>query len=131
MCNTTVGKLNNSEGIDTIKESKKRFTGPDQKQATRVRRWQHVGGHPSDSTLKYSSVTNGIKNNPFTKQDIKMTDNMLGRSDVAVQGKTTRTQPDAVVAQENLVELPPTIKQYYGRVELADDVMHVHHGHRL
>ena len=124
MCNTTVGKLNNSEGIDTIKKSKKRFKGCDQKQADRVCRWQHVGGHPSDSTLKYSSVTNGIKNNPFTKRDIELTADMLGRSAVAVQGKTTRTQPDAVVAQENLIELPPIIKQYYGKVKLAVDVMH-------
>ena len=44
---------------------------------------------------------------------------------MAVQGKTTRTQPDAVVAQDNLVELSPSIKQYYGKVELAVDVMHV------
>ena len=125
MCNTSVGKLNNSDGIDTIEASKKRFTTRDQKQASRVRRYQHVGGHPSEATLKYSSVTNGVKNSPFTKQDIEMTTDMLGQSDVAVQGKTTRTQPDAVVAQDNLVELPPSIIQYYGKVELAVDVMHV------
>ena len=62
MCNTSVGKLNNSNEIDTIVGSKKRFTRRDQNQADRVCRYQHVGGHPSDATLKYSSVTNGIKN---------------------------------------------------------------------
>ena len=106
MCNTAVGKLNNSDGIDTIEASKKRFTARDQKQASCVRRYQHVGGHPPDATLKNSSETNGGKNSPFTKQDIKMTTDMLGQSKVAVQGKTTHTQPDAVVAQDNLVELP-------------------------
>ena len=54
-----------------------------------------------------------------------MTADMLGRGDVVVHGKTTRTQPDAVVAQENLVDLPPSIIQYYGKVELAVDVMHI------
>ena len=96
MCNNNIGKLNNSNGIDTIKESKKRFLERDQKKAKLVRRHQHVGGHHSDATLIYSSVTNGIKNSPITKQDIEMALDMLGRSDAAVQGKTTRSQPDVV-----------------------------------
>ena len=116
MCNTSVGKINNSEGIDTIKASKKQSTERDQKQASRVRRYQHVGGHPSDATLRYSSVTNGVKNSPITKQDIDMTSDMLGLSDIAVQGKTTRTWPDAVVVQDNLVDLPTAILKYYGKV---------------
>ena len=84
MCNTSVGNLDNSEGIDTIKKSKKRFMEWDQKQALRVCQFQHVGGHSSDETMKYSSVTNGVKNSPFTKQDIKMTADMLDHNDVAV-----------------------------------------------
>ena len=53
-----------------------------------------------------------------------MTLDMLGRSDAAVQGKTTRTQPDAVV-DKVVVDLPPTIIEYYGKVELSIDVLHV------
>ena len=60
MCNTSVGKLNNYDGIDTIEASKRHFIARNQKQASRVRRYQRVGGHPSNATLKYSIVTNGI-----------------------------------------------------------------------
>ena len=49
---------------------------------------------------------------------------MLGRSDAAVQGKTTRSQHDAV-DDAVVIDLPPTILEYYGKVELAIDVMHV------
>ena len=85
MCNTTVGKLNSSDGIETIEARKRQFTERDQKQSSRVRQYQHVEGHPSDDTLKILQCNNGGKNSPFTKQDTKMTADMLGRSDVAVQ----------------------------------------------
>jgi hypothetical protein len=56
-----------------------------------------VAAHPSDETIIYSTVTNGIKNSPITKRDVKMAYDMLGRSKYSVQGKTVRRQPDAVV----------------------------------
>ena len=114
MCHSNIGTLNNSNGINTIKESKKRFSERDQKKASLVRRHQHVGGHHSDATLIYSAITNGIKNSPITKQDIEMALDMLGMSDAAVQGKTTRRQPDAV-DDAVVIDLPPTILEYYGK----------------
>ena len=49
---------------------------------------------------------------------------MLGLSDASVQGKRTRTQPDAVV-DKVVVDLPPTIIEYYWKIELSIDVLHV------
>ena len=37
MCHSNIGTLDNSNGIDTIKESKKRFSERDQKKASLVR----------------------------------------------------------------------------------------------
>ena len=89
-----------------------------------MRFFQYVGGHHSDGTIIHLTITNGIKNSPITKQDIKMTLDMLGRSDTAVQGKTTRTQPDDV-DDKVIVNLPSTIIEYYGKVELSIDVLHL------
>ena len=50
---------------------------------------------------------------------------MLRCSDVAVKVKTTQTQPEAVDAQAHMIDLPPRILKYFGKVKLANDVMHV------
>ena len=98
-----INKINISTGIDTVEQSKARFSVRDQERANAVRRFQHVSGHPSDSTIIYSAVTNGIKNSPITKQDVKMALEMLGRSKYALQGKATRHQPNAVNAEEQVL----------------------------
>ncbi|OEU10337.1 hypothetical protein FRACYDRAFT_247347 [Fragilariopsis cylindrus CCMP1102] len=114
---------NVDDAIDTITKSKNNFSKRDQSKATRVRRFQHVAAHPSDDTLIYSAMTNGIKNNPITKKDINMALAMLGKSKYSVQGKTVRHQPDAVDAQE--ISVPTKILDYYSSVTLSIDVMHV------
>lgn len=113
-----------THAIDTLTESRKRFTKRDQLRADRTRRFQHVASHPSDATIIYAAATNSIKNSPITQRDVKLALDMLGRSKYAVQGKTTRTQPNAV-PQQQIVELPQTVADYYRDVELAVDVMFV------
>ena len=54
------------DGIDTIEKSERVFSMKDRKKAHRTRQFQHVGGRPSDATIVYSAVTNGIKNSPIT-----------------------------------------------------------------
>ena len=95
----------------------------DRKKAHRTRQFQHVGGHPSDATIVYSAVTNGIKNSPITQRDVKVELDMLGKSTFGVQGKKVRHQPDAVAVE--IIEVPPTILDYYKEVEIYVDVMHV------
>lgn len=69
-----------ADAIDTIEKSKARFSKRDQLAADRVRRVQHVAGFPSDDTLIYSVMTNGIKNNPISKRDILICKDMLVKS---------------------------------------------------
>ena len=114
MCHNFTGDIENNEeavdtidtgdiehnevAIDTVENSKKNFTKRDQLRVHRVRRFQHVAAHPSDETIIYSSMTNGIRNNPITKRDVKMALEMLGRSRYSIQGKTVRRKPDTVTA---------------------------------
>ena len=124
-CLAGYSELNNSDGIDTIEKSKSRFSARDIRRAERTRRLQYVSGHPSDETLSYASDTNGLKNNKVTRRDVRLARDMLGISEHAMAGKRTRTQPDAVNAEEQLVALPPSILNYYKDVELSVDVLHV------
>ena len=97
------------DAINTEKKSRERFSHCNQQKADKMRRFQHDSEHSSDTTSIYAAVTNGIKNSPFTKRDVELTVEMLGRSKYAIQGKTVRTQPDAVDADQQMVELPLTL----------------------
>jgi hypothetical protein len=125
MCHNITGVNANEvkDAIDTVEKSKQKFSKRDQIRADRVRRFQHVAAHPSDETIIYSAMTNGIKNSPITKRDVKMAYDMLGRSKYGVEGKTVRRQPDAVVTDS--MPVPTTILDYYTDVSLSVDVMHV------
>ena len=114
-----------ADAIDTVKKSRARFSRRDQLRADRVRRLQHVAGFPSDETLTHSVVTNGIENNPISKRDVQICQEMLGRSKCISQGKTTMKRSDAIDVNKQTVELPNTILTYYGNVQLAADVLHV------
>ena len=70
-------------------------------------------------------VTNGIKNNPISKRDVQICQEMLGRSKYISQGKTTMKRSDAIDVSNQTVELPKTMLTYYGNVQLAADVLHV------
>ena len=119
--------MNEDEGssaTDTVEESRKRFTRRDREMADKVRRLQHVSGHPAEGTMAHSVKTNGIKNNPITQRDLKVTEDMLGKCEYALKGKTVRRQPDAV-EQQALVDLPQEILDHCINVEMSADVLHV------
>ena len=58
--------------IDTIIASKKRFVKREKLKADQVRRFQKVEGFPSDGTMEFPCITNGIKRNPITKRDVQL-----------------------------------------------------------
>ena len=125
MCQVNAPELNNSDGIDSIQKSEDRFCERDRKRARRARRLQYVSGFPSIDTMIRSAETNGLMNSPVTKRDLILSWDMLGTSEHISAGKTTKTQPPAINADEQLVELPPSIAQYYRDVEISVDVLHV------
>ena len=75
--------VNEDEAINTVDGSKKQFSKKDRLKADIVRHFQHVAGIPSDATIIHSVNTNAIKNNPITRRDIVLTQDMLGRSKYA------------------------------------------------
>jgi hypothetical protein len=125
MCHNITGVSTHDvkDAIDTIEKSKQKFSKRDQLRASRVRRFQHVAAHPSDETIIYSAMTNGIKNSPITKRDVKMAYDMLGRSKYGVEGKTVRRQPDSVYTES--LPVPTTILDYYKDVSVSVDIMFV------
>jgi hypothetical protein len=130
MCRSIHGTIENAkafvsidDAIDTVTKSKNNFSKQDQLKASKVRRFQHVAAHPSDQTLIYSAMTNGIKNNPITKREVVMALDMLGKSRYSVQGKTVQHQPDAVDTES--ISVPTKILDCYNSVTHSIDVMHV------
>ena len=120
-----VSKLNNSEGIDTLKGSIAKLSKRDQGRVFAARRFQHVSGHPSDKTLMYAAVTNSVVDNPIRREDVILAMEALGQSGYAVAGKTTRTQPEEVDPSAAVTEVPPAIINYYKNVELSADILFV------
>ena len=74
--------------IDTVTKSMAKFNKRYQLKGTVVQQFQHVAAHPSNSTIIYSTVTNSIKNNPITKQDVLKAVEILGHSKYSLHGKT-------------------------------------------
>ena len=113
------------EAIETVMGSRSKFSKRDQIRADRVRRLQHVAGFPSDETFTYSVMTNGIKNNPISRRDIKICNEMLGKSMHAAKEKRTIKQSDPFGVSSQVVKVPPSIMEHYGSAQLAEDMLHV------
>jgi len=124
MKNINANTYLSGEAIDTIQGSKKNYSIRDQRRAERARRFQHFAGHPSDHTLIYSAMTNGIIDSPVSKRDVELAFEIFGRSQYALRGKVTASRP-AVVEPIQILESPKSITNYYKNIELCIDVMHV------
>lgn len=105
------------------KKAKENFSERDLCRAEYARYFHHVMDHPSDETITYLTMTNGIKNNPITKHDVKMELAMLERIKYTIQEKMVYHQPDAVVME--LIPVSTFIMDYYKPVTLSVDVMYV------
>ena len=111
-------KVRFQEAIGTVMGGRSKFSKRDQIRADKVRRLQHVAGFPSDETLVYSVMTNGIRNNPISKRDIEICNEMLGRSIYAAKEKRTMRQSNPMNASHQLVEVPPSIIDHYRTVQM-------------
>ena len=87
--NHSIERTRFEEGINTIIKSWARFSKRDQIRADRVCRLQYVARFLADETLHYSVMMNRIKNNPVTKRDIKICNDILNKSQYIAQGKST------------------------------------------
>ena len=114
-----------AEAIETITRSQSKFSKRDQIWADKVRRLQHVSGFPSDEKLVYSVMTNDIRNNPISRRDIQICDEMLGKSVYATKGKKNMRQSNPIDDNNQVVEVSPSMLTHYMSVKLAADILHV------
>ena len=78
-----------------------------------------------DTTLIYSVSTNSIKNNPLTKRDIEIYNEILGCSRYALKGKTTIYSSELIDSNSQLITVLETIKLYYGNIQLAANILNM------
>ena len=88
MCQANISKLDNTDGINTIKKSKAKISTRDVKRAKQIRRFQCVSEHSLDNTVIDSERINCIKNSPITKRDVLLTLDMLEKNKHGLTGKT-------------------------------------------
>ena len=96
--------------IAVVSNSNKHFSKRRQVKSDTVRRFQYVAVFPSNSTIIRSLNTNGIKNSPISQRDTEISQEILGPSRHACQGKSTCTQPDRVDATLQKIDAPGNIK---------------------
>jgi hypothetical protein len=68
-------------------------------------------------------MTEFIKNNPVTLEDIKITESIFGPDIGNLKGKTTRGKPSPVVS--DYIEIPPELIQAQQDVVLCMDTMYI------
>ena len=61
----------------------------------------------------------------MTIRDVYISNDILGPSKYAAQGKSTRTQSATVDMNRQQIDVPLNICQYYNGIELSADVMYV------
>ena len=79
---------------------------------------QSAVGVPSDSATTRSFPESVIKNNPIARRDKLISAEVLGCSKHTSQGKTTRTQHNAVSVATQQVDSIRTTRQFNSDVEL-------------
>jgi hypothetical protein len=127
MLPTSKSGNNNRRGISflvtTLKENMKLFTKRQIDDAKRVRRLYHIVRCPSLENLKSLLKQNIIKNCPVTSADLDLAEKIYGPDIGTLKGKTTRKAPPRV--KDDLVEIPPELKEIHKLVELCMDILFV------
>ena len=80
-------------------------------------------GSPSTADLKKAMLTNQIKNDPVTAEDVTLAERIYGPDLGTLKGKTTRRKPVPVVSDQ--VEVPPEIYSNNEDLVMSIDVMFV------
>ena len=99
------------------------FTAADSRRARAVRDLQHILGHPSDRTLSEFLDRNKLLNCPYTSRDVRNADSLLGPCQLSLKGKATGTQGRS--GNREVIEVPRTILDRYGKIGLYADIMFI------
>jgi hypothetical protein len=109
--------------VNTVDKNKTRYTDRDYSQALLARKLQNIIGRPSVRSYLNVVANNLLPNCPVTRDDILAAEDIFGPNLGSLKGKTTRTTPEHVRAQQ--ADIPINIMTRYKAVTLAVDVMYV------
>ena len=109
--------------VNTVKKNAEGYSKRQVEAAKRAREFQSTVGHPSTADLKNIIKANLIANCPVSPDDVERAEKIFGPSVPILKGKTTRTTPDAVVAE--YIAVPRSILAANQQVTLCMDLFFV------
>jgi hypothetical protein len=114
-------KPQGSQFPQTVLENETYYTPRQVERAKQAREFLYASGTPSLRDLKALIMSNAVKNNPVTIQDVKIAEALYGKDIGVLKGKTTRSKPAPVIS--DMVEIPRLLVKRNRRVELCLDVV--------
>ncbi len=109
--------------VNTVDNNKTRYMNRDYSRALLACKLKNIIGRPSTRSYLNIVANNLLPNCPVTRGDILAAEDIFGPNLGSLKGKTTRTTPEHVRAQQ--VNIPINITTRYKAVTLAVDVMYV------
>ena len=77
-----------------------------------------------NTTIIHFANTNSIKNSSITRRDMLIAKEMLDKVSM-LHKKTRRYQPNTINIYSKTVEVLQNIKDYYSKVDISVDIMHL------
>ena len=109
--------------VSSVEENKMGYTKRQFEDAKRARRLYHIVGCPTVENFKHILRQNIIKNCPVTIEDVNIAERIFGPDIGALKGKTVHKSPIRV--KEDLVEVPPELKDKHKNLIFCMDIMFV------
>ena len=109
--------------MQTVSDNMKHHTPAQMSRAKQARNLLHALGSPSIEDLKRAILTNQIKDNPATAEDVRLAEAIFGPDLGALKGKTARRKPTPAVSDQ--VEVPQETCSNNEDITLCLDVMFV------
>jgi len=109
--------------VTLVEENMLAYTDWQITRAKRARSLYHTIGTPTVKNFKHMLKTNAISNCPVTTEDVTIAEKIYGPSMSSLKGKSTRSRPKPVV--DDVIEIPPKLKENNKDIELCIDTMYI------
>jgi hypothetical protein len=108
----------------TMEGESSHFSAINCRRAAKVRDLQEAIACPSDFDLANAVEHIVIRNNPFTRRDVRIARKIFGPDVPAMKGKTVKRK-NKMPREDDISDIPPNIMKEYSQVHLLIDIMHV------
>ena len=111
------------KAAQTVTDNKRHFTNQQVKDAENTQRLYSMVGRPSTTDYKGLVGAGLLRNCPVKVEDITNADKIYGPSVAALKGKTTI--PKTPVVRQDIIAIPPIIRNHHNQVDVVADLMFV------